>query len=184
MIKLVMTILWMALPGALLLAGEGGTMFQFNDQRFELKHAYAFEMKTPDFEAMTPEDFQGGPEKMKWKKAMAIALSDQPFDAKALAKADPPFEALDRMVQGGAVMITVAAGKNGGVDMVRVSLPRSTTALELDTKSAELTLEGPKAGKLSGRLVIKGDRKMHEFDPEHVPFVEADIGFEAVAPSR
>ncbi len=184
MIKLVMTILGMALPGALMLAGEGGTMFQFNDQRFELKHAYAFEMETPDFEAMTPEDFQGGPEKMKWKKALAIALSDQPFDTQALAKADPPFEALDRMVEGGAALITVAAGKNGGVDMVRVSLPRSTKALELDTKSAELTLEAPKGGKLGGRLVIKGDRKMHEFDPEHVPYIEADIRFVAVVPPR
>ncbi len=159
-------------------------MFQFNDQRFELKHAYAFEMKTPDFEAMTPEDFQGGPEKIKWKKALAIALSDKPFDAEALAKLDPPFEGLDRMVERGAVMVTVAAGKDGAVDSVRVSLPRSTTALELDTKSATLTLEGPKAGKVSGRLVIKGDRKMHDFDPEHVPFVEADIGFATATPSR
>jgi hypothetical protein len=31
--------------------------------------------------------------------------------------------------------------------------------------------------------VIKGDRKMHEFDPEHIPFVEADIRFVTAAPS-
>jgi len=33
------------------------------------------------------------------------------------------------------------------------------------------------------RLVIKSDRKTHEADPEHIPFVEADIRFVTAAPS-
>jgi hypothetical protein len=113
-------------------------MFQFNDQRYELKHAYAFQMKTP---------------------------------------------ALDQMVQAGALLVTASEGEGGSVEMVRVSLPRSKQALQLDTSAATLTLDPRKEGKLSGRLVIKGDRHMHEFDPEHIPFVEADVRFVAAAPS-
>jgi len=183
MTKCVVTAALLALSSATLYAGEGGPMFQFNDQRFEPRHAYAFQMKTPDFDAMSPADMQAGPGKMKWKKALTISLSDKPFDTKALAKLDPPFEALDRMVEAGALLVTVGVGKDGSVEMLRVSLPRSQKALQLDTHSATLTLDAPKEGKLSGRLVIKGDRKMHEFDPEHIPFVEADIPFVTAAPS-
>jgi len=184
MMKGVVTAALLALSSAILPAGEGGPMFQFNDQRFEPKYAYAFQMKTPDFDAMSPADMQAGPEKMKWKKALAITLSDKPFDTQALAKLDPPFEALDRMVEAGALLVTVGAGKDGKVEMLRISLPRSKRALQLDTSWATLTFDAPKGGKLSGRLVIKGDRKMHEFDPEHIPFVEADIRFVTAAPSR
>jgi len=174
----------LVLSGAVLQAAEGGPMFQFNDQRFEPKHAYAFQMETPDFGAMSPKDMQGGPEKMKWKKSLTIALSDKPFDTAALAKLDSPFEALETMVGAGALVVTVAAGEGGKIDMVRFSLPRSQTALQWDESSATLTLDAPKEGKLSGRLVIKGDRKMHEFDPQHFPFVEADIRFMTAAPAR
>jgi hypothetical protein len=184
MMRFTVTAVLLALASALLHAGEGGPVFQFNDQRFEPKHAYAFQMKTPDFDAMSPADMQAGPEKMKWKKALAVALSDKPFDTQALAKLDPPFEALDQMVQAGALLVTVVAGQGGKAEMLRISLPRGKRALQLDTSSATLTLSGPKDGKVSGRLVIKGDRKMHEFDPEHVPFVEADITFVTAAPSR
>lgn len=184
MMKCALTPALLLLSGALLQAAEGGPMFQFNDQRFEPKHAYAFQMNTPDFDAMSPEDFQGGPEKMKWKKSLAITLSDKPFDSAALAKLDSPFEALDGMVGAGALLVTVTAGEGGKIDMVRVSLPRSQTALQLDESSATLTLDAPKEGKLSGRLAIKGDRKMHEFDPQHIPFVEADIHFVTAAPAR
>jgi hypothetical protein len=121
---------------------------------------------------------------MKWKKALAVALSDKPFDTQALAKLDPPFDALDQMVQAGALLVTVVAGQGGKAEMLRISLPRSKRALQLDTSSATLTLSGPKDGKVSGRLVIKGDRKMHEFDPEHIPLVEADITFVTAAPPR
>ena len=184
MIKCAVTTALLALSGALLQAAEGGPMLQFNDQRFEPKHAYAFQMKTPDFDAMSPEDMQGGPGKIKWKKSLAIALSDRPFDTPALVKLDPPFEALDRMVAAGALLVTVTAGEGGKVDMLRVSLPRSQKALQFDTSNATLTIDAPKEGKLSGRLVIKGDRKMHEFDPQHIPFVEADIRFVTAAPAR
>jgi hypothetical protein len=184
MMKCAVTPALLALSGALLQAAEGGPMFQFNDQHFEPKHAYAFQMKTPDFDAMSPQDMQGGPEKMKWKRSLAITLSDKPFDTEALAKLDSPFEALDRMVAAGALVVTVAAGQGGKIDMVRVSLPRSQNALQLDESSATLTLDAPKEGKVSGRLVIKGDRKMHEFDPQNIPFVEADIRFMIAAPAR
>ena len=177
------TAVLLALSGALLHAAEGGPMLQFNDQRFTPEHAYAFQMKTPDLDAMSPQDMQGGPEKMKWKKSTVIVLSDKPFDAAALAKLNPPFDALDRMVAAGAVMVTVIAGKGGKVDMLRLALPRSQTALELDTSTTTLTLDAPKEGKLSGRLAVKGDRKMHEFDPQNVPFVEADIRFVTAAPA-
>jgi len=184
MMKCAVTPALLVLSGAVLQAAEGGPMLQFNDQRFEPTHAYAFQMKTPDFEAMSPKDMQGGPEKIKWKKSLAITLSDKPFDTPALAKLDSPFEALDRMVGAGALLVTVTAGQGGKIDMVRVSLPRSQKALQFDSSSATLTLDAPKEGKLSGRLVIKGDRKMHEFDPQHIPFVEADIRFATAAPAR
>jgi hypothetical protein len=184
MMKWAVTAALLVLSGAIMPAGEGGPMFQFNDQHFEPKYAYAFQMKIPDLDAMSPADMQGGPEKMKWKKALAISLSDKPFDTQALAKLDPPFEALDQMVQAGALLVTVTAGKDGQVDMLRISLPRSKRALQFDTSWATLTLNPAKEGKLSGRLVIKGDRKMHEFDPEHIPFVAADIPFVTAAPSR
>ena len=183
MTQRLVTVALLVLSSGVLHAGEGGPMLQFNDLRFEPQHAYAFQMKTPDFDAMSPADMQAGPEKMKWKKALAISLSDRPFDTKALAKLDPPFEALDRMVEAGALLVTVTAGEGGNVEMLRISLPRSKRALQLDTKWATLTLDPPKEGKVSGRLVIKGDRKMHDFDPEHIPFVEADIRFVTGAPA-
>ena len=184
MMKCVVTAALLALSSAILHAGEGGPMFQFNDRRFEPKHAYAFQMKTPDFDAMSPADMQAGPEKMKWKKALTITLSDKPFDTQALAKLDPPFAALDQMVEAGALLVTVDAGKDGKVELLRISLPRSKRALQLDTSWATLTFDAPKEGKLSGRLVIKGDRKMHEFDPDHIPLVEADISFLTAASAR
>ena len=183
MTQRVVTVAVLVLSIGVLHASEGSPMFQFNDQRFDPQHAYAFRMKTPDFDAMSPADMQAGPEKMKWKKALAISLSDKPFDTKALPKLDPPFEALDRMVEAGALLVTVTAGEGGKVEMLRISLPRSKRALQLDTSWATLTLDPPQEGKLSGRLVIKGDRKMHEFDPEHIPFIEADIRFVTTAPS-
>ena len=183
MMKCAVTAALLALSSAILYAGEGGSMFQFNDQRFEPQHAYAFQMKTPDFDALSPADMQAGPEKMKWKKALTISLSEKPFDTQALAKLAPPFEALDQMVEAGALLVAVGAGKDGNVELLRISLPRSKRALQLDTSWATLTFDAPKEVRLSGRLVIKGDRKMHEFDPEHIPFVEADIRFVTAAPS-
>jgi hypothetical protein len=184
MMKCVVTAALLALSSALLHAGEGGPMFQYNDQRFEPKYAYAFQMEVPDLGAMSRADMQAGKPPTKWKKVLAISLSDKPFDTQALAKLDQPYDALDRMVQGGALLITVTAGKGGEVDVLQVSLPRSQLALQLDTHAAALTLDAPKEGKVSGQLVIKGDRHMHEFDPEHIPFIEADIRFVTAAPSR
>jgi hypothetical protein len=183
MMKCVVTAALLALSGALLHAGEGGPMFQFNDQRFEPQYAYAFQMEIPDLGAMSRADMEAGKPPTKWKKVLTISLSDKPFDTQTLAKLDPPFDALDRMVAAGALLVTVSAGKDGEVDLLRISLPRSKLALQMDTSVATLTLDPPKAGKLSGRLVIKGDRHMHEFDPEHIPFVEADIRFVTAAPS-
>jgi len=182
--KCALTAALLLLSGALVPAAEGGPMLQFNDQHFAPEHAYAFQMKTPDLDAMSPQDMQGGPEKMKWKKSTVLVLSDKPFDAAALAKLDPPVDALDRMVAAGAVMLTVIAGVGGKVDMLQLALPRSQTALQLDTGVATLTLDPPKDGKLSGRLVVKGDRKMHDFDPQNVPFVEADVRFVTAAPAH
>jgi hypothetical protein len=180
--KITLTAALLALSTGVLWPGEGGPVFQYNDQRFEPKYAYAFQMEIPDLGAMSRADMKAGKPPTKWKKALAISLSDKPFDTPALAKLDPPFDALDRMVQGGALLITVTAGKGGEVDVLRVSLPRSQLALQLDTHAATLTLNPPKGGKVSGRLVIKGDRHMHEFDPEHIPFIEADISFVTAAP--
>ena len=104
MTKYAVTGTLLVLSVALLRAAEGGTMFQFNDQRFELMHAYAFQMNMPDFDAMSPEDLQAGPEKMKWKKALTIALSDQPFDTAALAKKYAPRPDLEIRMQGVALV--------------------------------------------------------------------------------
>ena len=177
-----MTAALLVLSGAILRAAEGGTLFQFNDQRFELKHSYAFQMETPDFDAMSAAG-PGGRDKLIFKKTLAIALSDQPFDTQALAKLEEPFDAFDKMVEAGAVLVTAAAGKDGKAESLRVVRPRSKTALDLDTNGVTLTLNPPKEGKLSGRLVVKGDRKMHAFDPEHIPLIEADVSFVA-APAR
>ena len=182
MMKSTVTAALLVLSGAILLAAEGGTMFQFNDQRFELKHTYAFKMETPDFDAMSAAG-PGEADKLKFKKTLAIALSDQPFDAQALAKLEEPFDAFDKMTEAGAVLVTAAAGKDGKVESLRVVLPRSKAALDLDTGGVTLTVNPPKEGKLSGRLVIKGDRKMHEFDPEHIPLIEGDVRF-VTAPAR
>ena len=160
-------------------------MFQFNDQRFEPKYAYAFQMEDPGFRRHVARGHAGREAPIKWKKVLAISLSDKPFDTQALAKLDQPYEALDRMVARGS---TVGHGDRGkrwrGRRCCAVSLPRSQLALQLDTSAATLTLDAPKEGKVSGRFVIKGDRNMHEFDPEHIPFVEADIRFVTAAPSR
>ena len=163
-------------------AAEGGGMFQFNDKRFTPAHAYAYRMQTPDFDAMTPADMQAG--KLKWKESLAVALSDRPFDRAALASLDAPEEALDRMAQAGALVVTVVAGRAGKVDAVRVALPGGGRILQPDAAAATLTLDPPKTGLVSGRLVIKGDRKMHEFDPANVPFIEADVRFQTAAPAR
>ena len=183
MTKYAVTGTLLVLSVALLRAAEGGTMFQFNDQRFELKNAYAFQMNMPDFDAMSPEDLQAGPDKMKWKKALTVALSDQPFDTAALAKLEEPFDVFDKMTEAGAVLVTVAAGKDGKVESLRVVLPRSKTALDLDTSAGTLTLDPPKEKKVSGRLVVKGDKKMHDFDPDHIPLIEADVSFATAAPA-
>ena len=177
----VAAVLLLVLSVATLHAAEGAPMLRFNDQQFELKYAYAFQIKIPDMEAMTPADMQAG--RTKWKKVTAIALSDKPFDAAALAKLDQPMDVFEQMVKDGAALVTVAAGKGGAVDMVQVALPRKDTALQLDNSVATLTLTPAKDGKVSGRLVIKGDRKMHDFDPQNVPLVEADISFTASAPA-
>jgi hypothetical protein len=188
MLKCPVTLAVLVLSGAPLQAAEGDPMLQFNDQRFAPRYAYAFHMEVPDLDAMpAPKDLQDGSSvtvKMKWKKSLAIALSDKPFDTAALAKLDSPLDALDKMVGAGAMLVTVVAGKSGKIDAVRVCLPRSQTALTLDPSSATLTLDSPKDGKLSGRLVIKGDHKMHEFDPQNVPLVESDIHFMTLAPAR
>ncbi len=176
----VAAVLLLAVSAAMLHAAEGAPMLRFNDQRFEPKYAYAFQMKIPDMDAMSPQDMQAG--RTKWKKVLAVAFSDKPFDAPVLAKLDSPLDAFEQMVKAGAVLVTVAAGKAGAVEMVEVALPRKDTALQLDSRDATLTLNPAKNGKVSGRLVIKGDHKMHEFDPQNVPLVEADITFTAAAP--
>ena len=180
MTKYAVTAALLVLAGAILRAAEGGTLFQFNDQRFELKHAYAFQMETPDFDAMSK---QADRDKLIFKKTLAIALSDQPFDTQALSKLEEPFDAFDKMTEAGAVLVTAAAGKDGKVESLRVILPHSQRALDLDTSAGALTLNPPKDGKLSGRLVVKGDKKMHDFDPEHIPLIEADVRF-VTAPAR
>jgi hypothetical protein len=180
MTKYAVTAALLVLSCATLRAAEGGTLFQFNDQRFELKHAYAYQTESPDFDAMSK---QADPDKIVFKKTLAIALSDQPFDTQALEKLDEPFDAFDKMVESGAVLVTAEAGKDGAVESLRVVLPRSKQALNLDTGAGTLTLNPPKDGKLSGRLVIKGDKKMHDFDPEHIPLIEADVGF-VTSPAR
>ncbi len=172
----------LVLSVAILRAAAGGTMFQFNDQRFELKHAYAFQMNMPDFDAMSPEDLQAGPDKMKWKKSLTIALSDQPFDTEALAKLDAPFDVFDKMREAGAVLVVVSGGKDGKVESLRVVVPRRKM-LVLDTIVGTLTLNPPKEKKLSGRLVLKGDKKMHDFDPENIPLIEADVSFVTTSPA-
>ena len=154
-------------------------MFQFNDKRFTPAHAYAYRMQSPDFDAMTLADKQ-----VKWKESLAVALSDRPFDRAALASLDGPEEALDRMAQAGALVVTVIAGRAGKVEAVRVALPGAGRILQPDAAAATLTLDPPKTGLVSGRLVIKGDRKMHEFDPANVPFIEADVRFQTAAPAR
>ncbi len=181
MTKFAVTATLLVLSGALLGAAEGGTMFQFNDQRFELKHAYAFQMETPDFDAMSAAG-PGEADKLKFKKTLAIALSDQSFDTEALAKLDQPFDAFDKMREAGAVLVVVAGGKDGKVESLRVVMPRRKM-LDLDTSVGALTLNPPKKDKVSGRLVIKGDHKMHDFDPENIPLVEADVSFVTAAPA-
>ena len=164
-------------------AGEGDAMLQVNDKRFTPGHAYLFKMQTPDFAGMTPKETQAG--KIKWKIAPAVALSDRPFDTAALAKLESPLEALEEMAQKGAVVITATVGTKGGaVDYLRVALPGLSKRWEPDPSVATLTLAPAKGAKQSGRLQIKGDKKMHDFDPKNIPFIDADIKFEAAAPTR
>ncbi len=173
-------LLLLTFAAALLHAGEGAPMLRYNDQQFELKYAYAFQMKIPDMDAMSEQDMQAG--RTKWKKVLAIALSDKPFDAAALAKLDSPIEAFEKMVKDGAALVTVVGGKGGAVEMVQVALPKKDTALQLDTSSATLTLNPGENRKVNGHLVIQGDHKMHDFDPQNIPLIEADVRFVVSVP--
>ena len=161
--------------GASLQAAQGVPMLQFNEKKFTLTHSFPFKMKVPDFAAMTDADRRAG--KLKWKESQAIALSDKPFDAAALQKLDSPLEALDEMAKKGAAVVIAAAASPGTASMVRVALPGAETIVEPDNTAASLTFNPPQGGKVTGKLVLKGDRKMHEFDPAHVPFIEIDASF-------
>jgi hypothetical protein len=156
-------------------------MLQFNDKKYALDHSFAFKMKIPDMEAMTPADFQKGPGGMKWIVAQAVALSDKPFDGPALSKLPDPTEALDLMAQKGAAVVTAVAGKGHKVSLLRVALPDGKI-LQPDAVDATLSLQAGKDGKISGKLLLKGDRKMHEFDPQNVPLIEINADFAAPSP--
>lgn len=155
-------------------SGGAAASFQYNDQKAELKYAYAYTLPP-----MQVPDEKGQLVTMSFQ---AVALSDKPMD-KALAAAKDPgeiTELLDNMsLKAGAWVLIAAADTKGNLQMLRLGRPGNDRFLMLDTQDCKLTLGQHKKLIGSGRLIIKGDKKMHEFDPQNVPFVEADVTFDA-----
>jgi hypothetical protein len=51
-----------------------------------------------------------------------------------------------------------------------------------ETDGAKLTLDKTTDGSVRGRLTIAGNAHMHEFDPDNIALVTADVKFDAKAP--
>jgi len=155
-------------------AGEGSTHLQYNDQKAELKYAFAYTLPP-----MQMPDEKG---RLVSMSLQAVALSDKPMDKALLASKTPAeiTELLDNMsIKGGAWVLTASADARGNLQMVRLGRPGNDLLLMLDTQDCKLTLGPHKTLITSGRLIVIGNKKMHDFDPANVPFIEADVTFNA-----
>lgn len=164
------------LAGTTLCSAQSKPMFQYNQQRFELAHGYAFYLKMADSQDPAAT---GSPAEMKWKQSLAVALSDQPFDIAALEQTDP-MSGLAQMGKAGALVVLAVPGADGKVELMRIGLPRSDRIVQPDPSTATLRLEAPANGKVRGRLLVWANEKLHKADPKKVPLIAGDVTFEAV----
>jgi hypothetical protein len=155
-------------------ADTSGT-FAVNGKSYPIAYAYAY-----DFPFQLPSGDGGVPESLS-----VVALSDRPFDAAALDRVCEPDIDIDMRAQTGAVSLNVMYGaKDGAARMLKYRVPSMGTFANTgpETDDAKLTLEKSSDGSVRGRLTIAGNAHMHEFDPDNIALVTADVKFDAKAP--
>jgi hypothetical protein len=156
----------------------GGNVLHVADKSYTLAYSYAFMSPTVDF-AHSPD-----PMHPKMVDVPAVALSDQPLDAKVLQAAGRGvLEELDRVTKKGALLIATAHAEADGAADIMLRLPGWDTAKTGDLAAEQkLTLDRSKPGQLSGRLVLVADPKTHAIDPVNFPLIACDVAFQTAAP--